>query len=250
MFSLTSSLLNTYLSKNNQAVSVPQIYQKSRWWLSLACWLFILLLPAMLLVNCGGGGGGGGGGDGNGGATTPTAIAPDMLPSSLALGEHAGAGINLKLLHKTIIDGKAYYYLDADDSGARGGGDAIAYAPLNALLNGGSRVDDTQTTGHDGTDDARSVIITTSDASYTLILPTKEELEIISDASAGEADDNSYGAPSNWFGSAYWSSGISTLQGHFTVAVSRDYEERGRTDASPAHVTFQVIGFPPEETSP
>ncbi len=61
MFSL-ASLLNTYLSKRGRAVSVPQIYQKNRWWFSFASWLFILLLPALLLLNCGGGSGGGGDG--------------------------------------------------------------------------------------------------------------------------------------------------------------------------------------------
>ncbi len=168
-----------------------------------------------------------------------------MLPSPLALGEHAG--IKLNLLHKTIVDGKAYYYLDADDSGGRGADDSIAYAPLTALLNSGSRVDDTQTTGHDGTDDARSVIITIDDASYTLILPTREELTTIAEASATGTD--AYGTPGNWFATPYWSSEINN-NSHYTVAVSRSYDVRESGDTSKFHVTFQVIGFPLEETPP
>ena len=65
-------------------------------------------------------------------------------------------------------DGKTYYALDANGTGAHDASDRVTHNWLDGLLNGGADTVDTQPGGAvKGVDDARTVIIN----GYTLVLP-------------------------------------------------------------------------------
>ena len=99
--------------------------------------------------------------------------------------------INLNLIFPVTDNGKTYYYLDNIPNGIaeHGGlqrGDRVTHTVLDRFLNNGSDTRNTQTDseGHDGSDDQRSVII----GDTVLILPTPAEFRALraSRTNAGE----------------------------------------------------------------
>ena len=95
---------------------------------------------------------------------------------TLNLTSDEGTNLNLTGRHKR--NGKLYYYLS----------DRITHTALDNLLNNGANTTDTQESGrHNGSDDARSVIID----GYALILPTVAEIRAFF---VGNNDD------SHWLG--------------------------------------------------
>ena len=100
------------------------------------------------------------------------AQSPVLGTDDLALGTVSGVNLNL-IFPKTTLGGEIYYYLDHGGGGTSGNTDAVSHDLLDTLFNNGMDTTDTQEgSDHDGTDDARSVIVD----GYTLILPTVAEL--------------------------------------------------------------------------
>ena len=146
-------------------------------------------------------------------------------------------GINLSLIARHKRDGKVYYYLNHHNLSAANFADRITHALLDNLLNGRNDTTDTQEPGrHDGSDDARSVIID----GYALILPTLTEIQ------AFRAAEN-FVAPDGWANSEfYWSATIlpgSNDMHHRISLHNSDMASSGRdneaTDRS--YVFFQVL---------
>ena len=113
--------------------------------------------------------------------------------SRINLGNHANILLNLINRHKR--NGKVYYYLDHYTNNSPDNNDQIPHALLDALLNNGNGTVDTQSDGHNGSDDARSVII----GDYALVLPTIAEIQDF-------FNENS-NIPDGWQnnGASYWS---------------------------------------------
>ena len=147
-------------------------------------------------------------------------------------------GIRLILINRHKRDGKVYYYLNHNNlNPAAEFGDRITHALLDNLLNGGNDTTDTQEPGrHDGSDDARSVIID----GYALILPTLTEIQ------AFRAAEN-FVAPNDWANSEfYWSATI--LPGsndmHYRISLhNSDMASPGGDDVATdrSYVFFQVL---------
>ena len=129
-------------------------------------------------------------------------------PATLKFGTVSGIALNF--IFPVTSGGKTYYYLDRDDSGGFHGGnlvfttpyDGVTVSQLKSLLTDGSNIDDTQTEGHNGRDDNRSVIVRSLIGEevigdeYTLILPTIPELEVLRNDQMSNEDPNW----SNWTG--------------------------------------------------
>ena len=113
--------------------------------------------------------------------------------SRIDLGNHANILLNLINRHKR--NGKVYYYLDHYTNNSPDNNDQIPHAFLDALLNNGNGTVDTQSDGHNGSDDERSVII----GDYALVLPTIAEIQDF-------FNENS-NIPDGWQnnGASYWS---------------------------------------------
>ena len=104
-------------------------------------------------------------------------------------------GINLKLTNRNQRNGKVYYYLDRNGNSNPDDLDRITHTLLDNLLNNGDHTVNTQSDGHDGSDDARSVIID----NYALVLPTVTEIQAFLAA----------GIPDGWSDSGfYWAAGF------------------------------------------
>ena len=112
---------------------------------------------------------------------------------TLNFGNREGINLNLTGLHKR--NGKVYYYLDRNGNSNPDDLDRITHTLLDNLLNNGDHTVNTQSDGHDGSDDARSVIID----NYTLVLPTVTEIQAFLAA----------GIPDGWSDSGfYWAAGL------------------------------------------
>ena len=104
-------------------------------------------------------------------------------------------GINLNLTNRNQRNGKVYYYLDRNGNSNPDDLDRITHTLLDNLLNNGDHTVNTQSDGHDGSDDVRSVII----GDYTLVLPTVTEIQAFLAA----------GIPDGWSDSGfYWAAGF------------------------------------------
>ena len=94
--------------------------------------------------------------------------------AALELGTDTASSISLSLRRPVITDdGKVYYFLDSS-SDIRNGL-PVTHDELDRLLNNGDDTIDTQSDGHDGNPDERSMIV----GDYTLILPTIEEYQAL-----------------------------------------------------------------------
>ena len=85
---------------------------------------------------------------------------------------YEGTGINLELTDRHKRAGKVYYRLDHGPDNSLRREDRVNHNLLDNLLNGGFDTINTQLGGHDGSDDARSVIID----DYAFVLPTIDEI--------------------------------------------------------------------------
>ena len=156
------------------------------------------------------------------------AIAQTSPPATLTLGTHSGIMLNL-ILPVTTADGKTYYYLDQTNNGQAGNSaDRVVLSALDNLLNGGNDTDVTQEGTHDGSDDARSVII----GSDVLILPTVAELRSLSTDQSG--------TPPNWTVSFYAASNRVDENSHNAVELRSRRVTIG-SDTNIRYVAFQVL---------
>ncbi|BBU68776.1 hypothetical protein ICHIJ1_19900 [Fluviibacter phosphoraccumulans] len=133
-----------------------------------------------------------------------------VLPSTLDLS--TVSGVRLNLIAGNTVNGKIYYYLDANGNGATDSGDTINHNLLDGLLNGGSDTVDTQTSGAvKGVDDARTVIVN----GFTLVLPTLTELHALYTAVDAANGATASGVPSGWNSDYYWSATQSSSGYHW-----------------------------------
>ena len=142
-----------------------------------------------------------------------------------------GIGINLKLINRHKRNGKVYYYLDHSPNDSPDNNDRVTHGLLDTLLNNGNGTVDTQSDGHNGSDDARSVII----GDYTLVLPTIAEIQDF-------FNENS-NIPDGWRdsnGSSYWSATPAGSDKHKRFRLNH-FSEKDSNDNSLAHVFFQVL---------
>ena len=164
------------------------------------------------------------------------AMSPRIIagPSILRLG--AVNGIDLTLLGPVTLNGKTYYYWDRSGDGLSDNTDAASHDELDTLLNNGDDTLDTQSGGHIGDDDARSVIIANNLASYTLVLPNTTEL-------SGLLSSHS---PVGWSDIAYWSAtpGPNT-ETHETIAYGNGADDGSVSDTSRRSVAFQLLALAP-----
>ena len=94
--------------------------------------------------------------------------------AALDLGMDTASSISLSLRQPVITDdGKVYYFLDSGSDSDNGL--LVTHAELDDLLNNGDDTIDTQSDGHDGNPDERSVVVD----NYVLILPTIEEYQAL-----------------------------------------------------------------------
>ena len=126
------------------------------------------------------------------------AIAQTASTATLSFGTRAGLTLNLIL--PTTVNGKVYYFLDNDGDGSASTADRFSHQDLNNLLNNGERTIITQEGNHNGSDDARSVII----RNYALILPTEREYGSINSQYFGIT---SHSAPPGWALAVFGTSG-------------------------------------------
>ena len=118
-----------------------------------------------------------------------------LVDGPLNLNYGTVADINLNLILPVIVNGKLYYFLDNNGDSFASEADEILLQPLYDLLNNGEQTSATQgRNNHDGSDDARSVILFGS----TLILPTLNEYTLISLQYHGTVTED--GAPPGWIG--------------------------------------------------
>ena len=120
------------------------------------------------------------------------AVAQTASTATLSFGTRAGLTLNLIL--PITVNGKVYYFLDNNGDGSASTADRILLQPLRDLLNNGGLLMPTQQGNHDGSDDARSVII----RNYALILPTFNEYGSISQQYHGMVGTED-GTPPGWF---------------------------------------------------
>ena len=164
------------------------------------------------------------------------AMSPRIItgPSILRLG--TVNGIDLTLLGPVTLNGKTYYYWDRSGDGLSDNADAVSHNDLDTLLNNGDDTFDTQSDGHIGDDDARSVIIANNLASYTLVLPNTTELN-------GLFSSHS---PPGWSDIAYWSAtrGPNT-ETHETIAYGNGTDDGSVSDTSRRWVAFQLLALAP-----
>ena len=145
--------------------------------------------------------------------------------------------INLNLTNRNQRNGKVYYYLDRHGDSIPDSRDQASHRLLDNLLNGGADTIDTQPDGHNGSDDARSVIID----DYALVLPTFDEIQAFF----------ATGIPGGWAqseGDNYWAAGISRVSGmifHDFVSINAGgVASRFRfqdSDTRSYYVFFQVL---------
>ena len=154
------------------------------------------------------------------------------VESRLNLSDYViGIGINLKLINRHKRNGKVYYYLDHYTNDSPDNDDRVTHGLLDTLLNNGNDTVDTQSDGHNGSDDARSVII----GDYALVLPTIAEIQDF-------FNENS-NIPDGWRdsnGSSYWSATPAGSGKHKSFRLNR-FSEKDSNDNSLAHVFFQVL---------
>ena len=160
-----------------------------------------------------------------------------LPPATLTLDVVSGVDLNLKFPVITA-DGKIYYYLDADNSGEGDSPDLLNHAVLDNLLNNGVDTEDTKEGVHDGSDDARSVIV----GAYTLILPTLAELRTL-------RTDQSNTYPFNW-GNGFYRSATRASVGNLTnrhriYDLGAASERVVNDDSTEAYVAFQVLSSVP-----
>ena len=160
-----------------------------------------------------------------------------LPPATLTLDVVSGVDLNLKFPVITA-DGKIYYYLDADNSGEGDSPDLLNHAVLDNLLNNGVDTEDTKEGVHDGSDDARSVIV----GAYTLILPTLAELRTLR-----TDQDDTY--PFNW-GNGFYRSATRASVGNLTnrhriYDLGAASERVVNDDSTEAYVAFQVLSSVP-----
>ena len=151
------------------------------------------------------------------------------VTDQLILGEHAGVNLNLTGRHKR--DGKVYYYLDSNPNNSADGQDSINHNLLDDLLNNGDDTGNTQPTGHNGSDDERSVIID----GYALVLPTAQEMQ---------AFFANNGVPDGWYSAGpYWSATFEGTGQHRIVGlVNGSFRiNTPAEDTADFHVFFQVL---------
>ena len=133
-------------------------------------------------------------------ATTVGTLRPATATITIMDDDLGTGDINLNLIFPITVNDKTYYWLDnngngvADDSNT-GITDRISHQALDRLLNGGDDTVDTQPDGHDGRDDARSVIVGDS----VLILPTRAEFRALRSSLSATA-------PAGWSNARYWTS--------------------------------------------
>ena len=151
--------------------------------------------------------------------------------SMLNLSDHVSIGINLKLINRHKRNGKVYYYLDHSPNDSPDKNDRITHGLLDTLLNNGNDTVDTQSDGHNGSDDARSVII----GDYTLVLPTIAEIEDFFNENSNIPDGWEDGNKSY-----YWSATPAESDKHKRFRLN-DFSEKDSNDNSSAHVFFQVL---------
>ena len=129
------------------------------------------------------------------------AIAQKAPATELFLGTVSLDGlpdVNFNMKFPATADGKTYYYLDnnningADDNGTNTN---IRFNQMEMIVNAdGAPIVDTQLDGHDGSDDARSVIMEDANGQpHTLVMPTLAEMKALrSMITTGT------GIPENW----------------------------------------------------
>ena len=146
---------------------------------------------------------------------------------TLDFDEHEG--INLNLAHRHQRNGKVYYYLDRDDDSIPPHNDQVSHTLLDNLLNNGDHTENTQLTGHDGSDDERSVIID----DYALVLPTVTEIL---------AFFANNGVPDGWNNRGpYWSAELRENQRHSLITIRSGINTASARDNAEFHVFFQVL---------
>ena len=156
-----------------------------------------------------------------------------LVGTSLDLG--TVNGVRWNLISKFVANGKTYFFVDLDGSGAASSGDYTGntHNDLDTIFNDG--VDTTgASTPTEGQNTERSVII----GGYTLILPTFTELQAIRTA-AGNA------APTGWATSLFWSadtSGTSNNHKAFNLSSGTSYATYGDTNG--ASFAVQVLPIP------
>ena len=161
-----------------------------------------------------------------------------LPPAALTLGTVSGVNLNLKFPVITA-DGKIYYYLDTDNNGNGDSPDLLNHTVLDVLLNNGDDTVNTKEGMHDGSDDARSVIV----GAYTLILPTFTELQTL-------RTDQGNTHPFNW-GNGFYRSATRPSVGNLANRHHRLYDlgdasEQVVSDSgTEAYVAFQVLSSVP-----
>ena len=139
----------------------------------------------------------------------------------------------LKLIKPLITqEGKLYYYYDVSADGTSTGTDTVTHDVLDSWFNGANTVDTQQAGAIAGIDDARTMIID----GYTIVLPTRSELEVIENQalSVGEM---------GWAANAlYWTSTLGTsLNYHYYTYLDSTNASAQRIDTSTGRVVFEVL---------
>ena len=169
------------------------------------------------------------------------AIAQTASTATLSFGTRADLTLNLIL--PITVNGKVYYFLDNNADGIASTADRIRQESLYNLLNNGEQSIITQEGNHNGSDDARSVII----RNYALILPTLNEYKPINRQHFGVTEDST---PPGWLasGSRYATStrlDFDGFFGHDAFIFTADEESGSQSIAEDTMrdvvVAFQVI---------
>ena len=143
------------------------------------------------------------------------------------------ANINLKLTDRNQRNGKVYYYLDHNFTIPRSNSsDILSHNSLDGLFNDRADTIDTQSNGHIGNDDKRSVIID----GYALVLPTATEIQ---------AFFANNGVPDGWTDTgSYWSASSPEPNQHNIIILSDGTLVPGipsASDTSGFYVFLQVL---------
>ena len=166
--------------------------------------------------------------------------------ATITIRDNDSSGIDLNLLFPVTGNGKTYYYLNNSgngiaDFGSFAGpdnGDRVTHSALDNLLNDRDDTVNTQTDrpgGHDGSDDARSVII----GNTAVILPTPAEFQALRAVTSA--------TPAGWWSGVdnnYWTSNRteSNKHSHYKFPTDTVADTFG-TDGDLNFVAFQVLTF-------
>ena len=163
--------------------------------------------------------------------------------AALDLGTDTASGISLSLRQPVITDdGKVYYFLDSGSDALNGL--LVTHDELDDLLNNGDDTIDTQSDGHDGNPDERSVIV----GNYVLILPTIEEYQALYQQFGNTIDWETRDSNLRINGrdlSPYCSSALSfrSVNNHATFLFNNG-ETTSAADTQQCFVAFQVQDVP------